>query len=44
MSKFKELGNYSVHKIWFNTVKSDIVPNILRLKAIIEELIYKANL
>lgn len=44
MSKFKELGNYSAHKIWFNTAKSDIEPNILRFRAVIEELIYKANL
>lgn len=44
MSKFKELGNYSAHKIWFNTAKSDIEPNILKFRAIIEELIYKAKL
>ena len=44
MSKFKELGNYSAHKIWFNTSKSDIEPNILKFRAIIEELIYKAKL
>ena len=44
MSQFKELGNYSAHRIWFNTTKNDIEPNILRFRAIIEELIYKAKL
>lgn len=44
MSQFKDLGNYSADKIWFNATKNDIEPNILRFRAIIEELIYKAKL
>lgn len=44
MSKFKELGNYSAHKIWFNTTKNDIEPYIFKYRTIIEELIYKAKL
>lgn len=44
MSLFKELGNYSAHKIWFNSTKKDIEPHIFKYRAIIEELIYKAGL
>lgn len=44
MALFKELGNYSAHKIWFNSTKKDIEPHILKYRAIIEELIYKAGL
>ena len=44
MALFKELGNYSAHKIWFNSNKKDIEPNILKYRAIIEELTYKAGL
>lgn len=44
MNLFKELGNYSAHKIWFNSTKKDIEPHILKYRAIVEELIYKAGL
>lgn len=44
MALFKNLGNYSAHKIWYNSTKSDIEPHILKYRAIIEELIYKAGL
>lgn len=44
MKLFKDLGNYSVHRIWFNTRMGDIEPHILKYRAIIEELIYKAGL
>lgn len=44
MALFKELGNYSAHKIWFNSTKKDIEPHILKYRAIVEELIYKAGL
>lgn len=44
MNLFRELGNYSAHKIWFNSTRKDIEPHILKYRAIIEELIYKAGL
>lgn len=44
MSKFKNLGNYSAHKIWFNTTKKDIEPLIFDYRVVIEELIYKSGL
>ena len=40
----KDLGNYSAHKIWYNSTKQDIEPHILKYRAIIEELMYKAKL
>lgn len=30
MPLFKDLGNYSAHKIWYNCTQQDIKPNILR--------------
>lgn len=44
MSLFKDLGNYSAHKIWYNCTQGDIKPHILKYRAIIEELLYKAGL
>ena len=44
MSLFKDLGNYSAHKIWYNCTQGDIKPHILKYRAIIEELMYKAGL
>ena len=44
MALFKDLGNYSAHKIWYNCTQGDIKPHILKYRAIIEELIYKAGL
>ena len=44
MSIFKDLGNYSAHKIWYNCTQGDIKPHILKYRAIIEELMYKAGL
>lgn len=41
---FKELGNYSAHKIWYNCSQQDIKPHILKYRVIIEELIYKSGL
>ena len=43
MSLFKDLGNYSAHKIWYNSTKQDIEPHILKYRVIIEELMYKAG-
>lgn len=44
MSLFKDLGNYSAHKIWYNSTQQDIKPHILKYRVIIEELMYKAGL
>ena len=44
MSLFKDLGNYSAHKIWYNCTQGDIKPHVLKYRAIIEELMYKAGL
>lgn len=43
MSLFKDIGNYSAHKIWYNSTKQDIKPHILKYRIIIEELMYKAG-
>lgn len=44
MHIFKDLGNYSAHKIWYNCTQGDIRPYALKYRAIIEELLYKAGL
>lgn len=44
MMLFKDLGNYSAHKIWYNCTQGDIKPHILKYRVIIEELMYKAGL
>ena len=44
LALFKDLGNYSAHKIWYNCTQQDISPHILKYRVIIEELIYKAGL
>lgn len=43
MSLFKDIGNFSAHKIWYNSTKQDIEPHILKYRVIIEELMYKAG-
>ncbi|MEE0945356.1 MAG: hypothetical protein U0M42_00835 [Acutalibacteraceae bacterium] len=44
MALFKDLGNYSAHKIWYNCTQGDIKPHVLKYRAIIEELMYKSGL
>lgn len=44
MPLFKDLGNYSAHKIWYNCTQGDIKPHVLKYRAIIEELMYKSGL
>lgn len=44
MALFKDFGNYSAHKIWYNCTQGDIKPHILKYRAIIEELMYKSGL
>ena len=44
MRLFKDLGNFSAHKIWYNCTQQDIKPHVLKYRVIIEELLYKAGL
>lgn len=44
MVVFKELGNFSAHKIWYNCTQQDINHHALKYRAMIEELLYKAGL
>ncbi len=44
MRHFKDLGNYSAHKIWYSCTKGDLEPHILKYRAIIEELFYKSGI
>lgn len=44
MSLFKDLGNYSAHKIWYNCAQDDIKPHVLEYRTIIEELLYKSGI
>lgn len=44
MVLFKDLGNFSAHKIWYNCTQGDIKPHILKYRVIIEELMYKAGI
>ena len=41
---FKDLGNYSAHKIWYSCTQQDIKPHILKYRTIIEELFHKGGL
>ena len=43
LSLFKDLGNYSAHKIWYSCTKQDIEPHIFKYRIIIEELLYKSG-
>ena len=43
MSLFKNIGNFSAHKIWYNSTKQDIAPHILKYSVIIDKLMYKAG-
>ncbi len=44
MALFKDLGNYSAHKIWYNCTQQDIKPHILKYRVVIEELLYKSGM
>lgn len=44
LAMFKDLGNFSAHRIYFNCSKKDIEPIIIKYRAIIEELLYKSGL
>ena len=44
MEVFKELGNFSAHKIWYNCTQQDIQNQALKYRALIEELLYKAGI
>ena len=44
MGIFKDLGNYSAHKIWYNCTHGDLEHKILKYRAIVEELFYKSGI
>lgn len=44
MPLFKDLGNYSAHKIWYNCTQQDIKPHMLKYRVVVEELLYKAGM
>ena len=44
MHLFRDLGNYSAHKIWYNCTQQDIQSNAMKYRVLIEELIYKSGL
>ena len=44
MPLFKDLGNYSAHKIWYNCSQQDIKPHLLKYRVVVEELLYKAGM
>ena len=44
MTKIKNIGNYSAHKIWYHATRSDIEKYITDYRLIIEELLCKAGL
>ena len=44
MSLFKDLGNYSAHKIWYNCTQGDLKPYLMKYRVIIEELLYKSGM
>ena len=43
MTLFRDLGNYSAHKIWYSCTRGDLEPHLLKFRAIIEELLYKSG-
>lgn len=44
LETFRELGNFSAHKIYYNAKRSSIESNILSFRALVEELLYKGGL
>lgn len=44
LESFRELGNFSAHKIFYNARKNDIDTVLLNYRATIEELLYKSSL
>ncbi|UZJ79444.1 DUF4145 domain-containing protein [Fictibacillus sp. KU28468] len=44
LDDFRELGNFSAHKVFFNARKTDIDRVVLNYRATIEELLYKSGI
>lgn len=40
---FRQLGNFSAHKGFYNCTKKDIEPHIMQFRVIFEELLYKSG-
>lgn len=43
LDSFRDLGNFAAHRIFYNTTKQDIDNKRDRLRALLEELLYKAG-
>lgn len=44
MDDFRTLGNFSAHQIFYNAKRKDVQKQILRFRAAVEELLYKAGI
>ena len=44
LNEFREIGNFSAHKIYYNAKRGDLKKCILDYRATIEELLYKAGI
>lgn len=44
LDKFRNLGNFSAHKIYYNAKRSDLEKILLDFRAAIEELLYKSGI
>lgn len=44
LSIFKDLGNLSAHRVWYNCLKKDLDEHKLKFRTVVEELLYSAGL
>ena len=44
LDDFRVLGNFSAHEIYYNAKRNDVKKEILRFRAAVEELLYKAGI
>lgn len=44
LDKFRNLGNFSAHKIYYNAKRSDLEKILLDFRAAVEELLYKSGI
>lgn len=44
LDDFRTLGNFSAHQIFYNAKRKDVQKQILRFRAAVEELLYKAGI
>jgi len=44
LDTFRQVGNFSAHKIYYNTKKGDLKPILLKYRVMVEELLYKSGI